>query len=152
MGVLDYFFKAKVNILSNPGVNYNATEEVNQQPVEFIFSGPTFEHLDPILREVEQIEKRQFALLEKKHKMYGSKNLAYGASNMTDPENIKRALRGVVIRLQDKLSRMAVLVDHIGTTNVDELDESIQDTLDDISNYGKLANVIASGKWVTSEK
>lgn len=163
----NYFFGSKKNVESNPKIDYIMTESegvpamsmedrreemLGRVDKEFIFSGPTFEHLDPILREVQAIEKRQFTLLEKKHKMYGSKNLAYGKTDMTDPENIKQSLRAVVIRMQDKLSRMAMLIDQFGKNNPSELDESITDTLDDISNYGKLGAVIASGKWVTGEK
>lgn len=104
---------------------------------------------DPILIEVLQVQNRQFELLKKKHAMYGAKNLAQGKEDMTDPENIKNSMRGIVIRLQDKLSRLAVMIDHIGTNNQNQLDESITDTLDDISNYGALGSVIASGKWNT---
>lgn len=165
----NYFFGGKKDVKSNPEVNYVMTEKevpkviIKQETTyhglpltdsekEFVFSGPTFEHLDPILAEVQRIEKRQFALLEKKHKMYGSKNLAQGKTDMQDPENIKQSMRGIVIRMQDKLSRLATVVELIGQANPAELDESITDTLDDISNYGKLGAVIASGKWVTGEK
>ena len=77
----------------------------------------------------------QFDLFSKKHKDYGHENLVAGL----EPNDV---LMGLFFRMNDKLNRFKNL---IGKTI--ELDESLEDTLNDISNYANIAQIILKGKW-----
>lgn len=147
---LNYFFTRKKDI--RPKVSYVQWKE---PPLTDLPDSPTYEYHgvdDPILSEVLEIQRTRFELLKHKHAMYGTKNLAYGQKDMTDPSNIARSLRGIAVRLQDKVSRLETLTANYGNTSLSELNESLHDTLADIANYADLATVIASGKWQTGEK
>lgn len=77
----------------------------------------------------------QLDLFFKKHKDYGHENLVAGL----EPNDV---LMGLFFRMNDKLNRFKNL---IGKTT--ELDESLEDTLNDISNYANIAQIILKGKW-----
>lgn len=77
----------------------------------------------------------QFDLFCKKHKDYGSENLVDGL----EPNDV---LMGLFFRMNDKLNRFKNL---IGKTI--ELDETLEDTLNDISNYANIAQIILKEKW-----
>jgi len=63
------------------------------------------------------------------------------------PGNIGKAgYPGVVIRLMDKVSRLNNLLTSDGPSVVDE---SVQDTLLDISNYAIIGQLLLLGKWPT---
>jgi 3-deoxy-D-manno-octulosonate 8-phosphate phosphatase KdsC-like HAD superfamily phosphatase len=72
-------------------------------------------------------------MLDKKHLDYG-------------PGNISRfGLRGIVVRMNDKIERLATLTDNnqIQTAQF----ESIEDTLRDLSNYATIGLLVQKGKW-----
>ncbi len=73
-------------------------------------------------------------LLIRKHADYG-------------PDNIGRApggaLNGVVVRLHDKMSRLA----HLSETGRAPNNESIRDTYMDIANYALIGLMILDGEW-----
>ena len=77
----------------------------------------------------------QFDLFCKKHKDYGHENLVAGL----EPNDV---LMGLFFRMNDKLNRFKNL---IGKKT--ELDESLEDTLNDISNYANIAQIILKEKW-----
>ena len=65
----------------------------------------------------------------------------YGASNISNTPG--GALSGIIVRLFDKLSRLA----HSGA---DFADESVNDTINDIVGYGLIASLVHNGKWPKS--
>lgn len=71
------------------------------------------------------------ALLDRKQRDYGPKNIASTGEF------------GVLVRLTDKLARMERLL----TKSLDPKNESLLDTYTDISNYGLIAALVRSGKW-----
>jgi DNA-directed RNA polymerase specialized sigma subunit len=71
-------------------------------------------------------------LLDKKHQDYGSKNIS------------NHGVLGVYIRMDDKFSRLTNL---LGKKRKRAMNESIRDTLRDISNYAIIALLVDSGKW-----
>jgi len=78
-----------------------------------------------------------FDLWKRKQKSYG-------------PHNISTfGLRGVVVRLWDKMQRMIRLT-WFGVDNPLQ-DESIRDTLLDIADYGLIATLVYDGKWPKSD-
>lgn len=80
-------------------------------------------------------QNEQFDLFIKKHKDYGHENLVNGLET-------KDVLMGLFFRMNDKLNRFKNL---IGKTT--ELDESLEDNLNDISNYSNIAQIILKQKW-----
>lgn len=72
-----------------------------------------------------------------------SKNKAYGDNNIT-----KFGLKGVIIRMNDKIERLIRLGYEQDIT--DEIiinEESLRDTLMDLSNYANIAIMIIDGEW-----
>lgn len=70
-------------------------------------------------------------LLDKKNQDYSSANIA------------KFGLQGIVVRLSDKIERLANLTKKNGEGNF----ESIEDTLRDIAGYGLIGIVVSKGEW-----
>ena len=70
-----------------------------------------------------------------------SKHRDYG------PYNIARApggpLVGLAVRLHDKVSRLA----HLLESDVDPEHEALEDTLLDIANYGTIGQMVCRGEW-----
>ena len=64
----------------------------------------------------------------------------YGALNISNTPG--GALSGIIVRLFDKLSRLA----HSGA---DFADESVNDTINDIVGYGLIASLVVNNKWPT---
>jgi hypothetical protein len=94
------------------------------------------EELDSVLSSIQdkfpaQLEELK-ELLKKKHHDYGSGNLK------------KRGLLGIQVRLDDKFSRLDVLLKNNGEAHVN--DESIEDTWRDIAGYSVMAICLMNDK------
>lgn len=83
---------------------------------------------------VEQQED-QFELFCKKHRDYGPANLDHGS--------IPESVEGILIRMKDKLNR----VHKLNNENAKPENESLIDSLNDISNYANIAIIFLKGKW-----
>jgi hypothetical protein len=59
-------------------------------------------------------------------------------------EDVKLSLTGLWFRINDKVQRLKQLV-VLGQP--DEVGESIQDTYEDLSVYGVIAQIVQRGKW-----
>jgi len=85
----------------------------------------------------------QYELFCKKQLNYGPSNISVGSSLET-PEEIKVSLTGLWFRMNDKINRLKQLVVMGGK---DSVGESIQDTYQDLSVYGIIAQIVKNGKW-----
>lgn len=75
---------------------------------------------------------RQIILLDRKQLDYGPKNISdFGVF-------------GVVVRMNDKMQRLKTLV---GNKRLKPQNESIKDSLQDISNYGIIGQMIEDRAW-----
>ena len=74
------------------------------------------------------------ALLLKKHKDYGPKNISLAPGG---------PLNGLRVRMWDKLARINNLVD----TNVEPENESLRDSFVDLANYAVIAMMVIDGAW-----
>jgi hypothetical protein len=72
--------------------------------------------------------------------IFAAKQEAYGRGNIA-----KFGLTGVTIRLHDKLERLINLTHNNAHNNVN--DESVADTLLDVSNYGLIGRAVSEGRW-----
>ena len=79
----------------------------------------------------------------KKQRNYGPGNISVGTQLQT-PDDIKLSLTGLWFRINDKINRLKQLV-VLG--HPDEVGESVQDTFQDLSVYGIIAQMVQNGKW-----
>ena len=93
--------------------------------------------------EYKKIMMEQYILFCKKHRNYGTSNINVG-SNLETESDIKLALTGLWFRVNDKIQRLKNLV-VLGEP--DTVGESIEDTLQDLSVYGIIAQIVQQGKF-----
>ena len=90
---------------------------------------------------------RAYDLWTKKQNDYGDSNIRLGldlSSTSERSQNNRLAQLGVVIRMNDKISRLINLYKKDLESAVDE---SIEDTALDIMNYANMLMVLKSNKW-----
>lgn len=75
---------------------------------------------------------RQVLLLDKKQQDYGPRNIS------------KFMLPGVIVRMNDKMER---LINLTGQKRRRPQNESVKDSLMDISNYGIIGQMCEDGRW-----
>ena len=90
---------------------------------------------------------RAYDLWTRKQADYGDSNIRLGldlSSSSERSQNSRLAQLGVVIRMNDKISRLINLYKKDLESAVDE---SIEDTALDIMNYANMLMVLKSNKW-----
>jgi hypothetical protein len=93
--------------------------------------------------EFKNILKEQYIIFCKKQLNYGPSNISVGTSLQT-PEDVDLASKGLWFRMNDKIQRLKQLV-VIGKQ--DNVGETIEDTLQDLSVYGIIGQIVKRGKW-----
>ena len=93
--------------------------------------------------EYKKIMMEQYVMFCKKHRNYGCGNINVGTNLNTD-NDVKLALTGLWFRLNDKIQRLKQLV-VLGEP--DTVGESIQDTFQDMSIYGIIAQLVSQKKF-----
>jgi hypothetical protein len=94
-------------------------------------------------QEFKNILDEMYVTFCKKQRNYGPGNISVGTSLETK-DDIKLSLTGLWFRINDKVNRLKQLV-VLGQP--DEVGESIQDTYEDLSVYGVIAQLVQRGKW-----
>jgi len=79
----------------------------------------------------------------KKQRNYGPGNISVG-TQLETAADIKLSLTGLWFRINDKIQRLKQLV-VLGQP--DEVGENIQDTYEDLSVYGVIAQLVQRSKW-----
>ena len=93
--------------------------------------------------EYKKIMMEQYVMFCKKHRNYGTGNINVGTTLETD-KDVKLALTGLWFRLNDKIQRLKNLV-VIGEP--DTVGEAIEDTYQDLSIYGIIAQIVSKKKF-----
>jgi hypothetical protein len=93
--------------------------------------------------EFKSIMYQQYELFCMKQSNYGPSNIAVGTS-LESNDDKKLSLTGIWFRAHDKIQRLKQLI--IFNHN-DNVGESIEDTLQDLSVYGIIAQIVSNGKW-----
>ena len=93
--------------------------------------------------EFKKIQKEMYLTFCKKQMNYGPSNISVGTPLETDSD-VKLSLAGLWFRINDKVQRLKQLV-VLGVA--DQVGESIQDTYEDLSVYGIIAQIVSRGKW-----
>lgn len=96
-----------------------------------------------MMGEFRQIQNEMYETFCKKQRNYGPGNISLGTPLETN-EDKKVSLTGLFFRMNDKIQRIKQLV-VLGQP--DEVGESIDDTLEDLSVYGVIAQLVKRGKW-----
>ena len=94
-------------------------------------------------KEFKKILNEQYVLFCKKQKNYGPDNISVG-TNLTTDNDVKLSLTGLWFRINDKIQRLKQL---IILNHNDEVGESEQDTFQDLSIYGIIAQIVSAKKW-----
>ena len=93
--------------------------------------------------EYKKIMMEQYVLFCKKHRNYGTGNVNVGTNLETDAD-VKLALTGLWFRLNDKIQRLKQLVIQ---NEPDTVGESLNDTFQDLSVYGIIAQIVQQKKF-----
>ena len=93
--------------------------------------------------EYKKIMMEQYILFCKKHRNYGTSNINVG-TNLETEGDIKLSLTGLWFRMNDKVQRLKQLV-VLGEP--DTVGESVQDTFQDMSIYGIIAQIVQQRKF-----
>lgn len=126
------------------GDNENKWETTSTSAPNFSESQLDFKVTFPVIsKEFVNIQKEQLELFSKKMMDYGLGNIALGG-NLENEDDVNYALQGIQIRINDKINRLKNLLKN-GKSYVEN--ESIEDTLVDISNYGIIGLLLGRKKW-----
>ena len=93
--------------------------------------------------EFKNILDEMYVTFCKKQRNYGPGNISVGTALETK-DDVKLSLTGLWFRINDKVQRLKQLV-VLGQP--DEVGEPIQDTYEDLSVYGVIAQIVQRGKW-----
>jgi hypothetical protein len=75
--------------------------------------------------------------------LMAKKQMDYGMGNIGMNGNKKLALLGIMIRLNDKVQRALNMLEKDQSPN----NESLEDTAQDITNYGAIFNTVLKDEW-----
>lgn len=96
-----------------------------------------------MMDEYKRIMWQQYETFCKKNRNYGPGNISVGTP-LQSKDDIRLSLTGLWFRINDKINRLKQMV-VLGQP--DEVGESIQDTFQDLSVYGIIAQIVQNGKW-----
>ena len=96
-----------------------------------------------LTQEYKKIMMEQYILFCKKHRNYGTGNVNVGTNLETDAD-VKLSLTGLWFRINDKIQRLKQLV-VLGEP--DTVGEAIDDTFQDLSIYGIIAQLVKEKKF-----
>ena len=94
-------------------------------------------------KEYGKICQEQYKLFCTKQSNYGPTNITVG-TDLKNDDDVKLSLTGLWFRMNDKIQRLKNLL-ILGKRNV--VDESIEDSFQDVSNYGIIAQLVSRRKW-----
>lgn len=93
--------------------------------------------------EFKRICLEQYETFCRKQMNYGPGNIAVGTT-LSTPDDVHLSLTGLWFRLNDKVQRLKQL---IVFQHRDTVGESVQDTFQDLSVYGIIAQLVKRGVW-----
>ena len=93
--------------------------------------------------EFKRIMFTQYELFCLKQSNYGPDNISVGSNLETEQEK-KVSLTGLWFRMNDKIQRLKQMVVQ---GKKDEVGEAIEDSYQDLSVYGIIAQIVSNGKW-----
>lgn len=134
---MDNIKEAKTKVVHN-GERVVEDSQTEQSAVAYCES-----NYPEMMEEYKRIMWEQYETFCKKQRNYGPGNISVGTSLETK-DDIRLSLTGLFFRLNDKIQRIKQLVVF---GEPDEVGESIQDTFQDLSVYGIIAQIVQNKKW-----
>ena len=133
-----------MNILkeSSKKVSYNKESKMSNKkdidPVVWLE-----EKYPTMTSEFKRIQKEQYKLFCRKQYDYGPMNIAMG-TDLSKMEDIKLAITALVVRINDKITR---LINLVIKNDREGINESVDDSFVDLSVYGVIAQIVRNKKW-----
>jgi len=124
-------------------VEYTGERIINKKDGKLTAMEYCEKHYPKMMKEYKAIMWEQYETFCRKQRNYGPHNISVGTSLETE-DDIKLSLTGLWFRLNDKIQRLKQLV---VLRHPDEVDESIEDTFQDLTIYGMIAQIVQNGKW-----
>ena len=93
--------------------------------------------------EFKRIQGEQYKLFCRKQYDYGPMNIAMG-TDLSKMEDIKLAITALVVRINDKITR---LINLVIKNDREGINESVDDSFVDLSVYGVIAQIVRNKKW-----
>lgn len=118
-------------------------EKTQQKPEKSVAVKECEERYPETTKEFKKILSEQYELFCRKQLNYGPSNISVGTQLQNENE-IRLSLTGLFFRMNDKIQRIKQLV-VIG--DPDFVGEAIDDTFQDLSVYGIIAQVVKRKKW-----
>ena len=125
-------------IKDTPRVDFKETESTGNVAVDYCET-----NFPETCNEFKKILNEQYIIFCKKQKNYGPDNISVG-TKLQSADDVKLSLTGLWFRINDKIQRLKQLI-ILG--HKDEVRESEQDTFQDLSIYGIIAQIVSSKKW-----
>ena len=125
-------------IKDRPRVDFEERTSTGNSAVDYCEN-----HYPETTKMYKDIMQEQYKLFCKKQKNYGPGNISVG-SNLETNDEVKLSLTGLWFRINDKIQRLKQLI-ILGHN--DEVGESEQDTFQDLSVYGIIAQIVSAKKW-----
>ncbi len=119
------------------------SEQTQQKPEKSIAIVECEKLYPETTKEFKKILNEEYELFCRKQLNYGPTNISVGTQLQTD-EEIKLSLTGLFFRMNDKIQRIKQLV-VLGKS--DMVGEAIDDTFQDLSVYGIIAQIVKRKKW-----
>jgi len=133
-----------MNILreSSKKMSYNKESKMNNKkdtdPVVWLEKKyPT------MTNEFKRIQGEQYKLFCRKQYDYGPMNIAMG-TDLSKMEDIKLSITALVVRINDKITR---LINLVIKNDREGINESVDDSFVDLSVYGVIAQIVRNKKW-----
>ena len=124
-------------------VVHNGERVVNDGPTEQSARMYCEQNYPQMMEEYQRIMWDQYETFCKKQRNYGPGNISVG-TDLSSSDDIRLSLTGLFFRLNDKIQRIKQLVVF---GQPDEVGESIEDTFQDLSVYGIIAQIVQNKKW-----
>ena len=123
-------------------VNYNTKSKMDDKkdsnPVKWLE-----EHYPTMTNEFKRIQGEQYKLFCRKQYDYGPMNIAMG-TDLSKQEDVKLATTGLLVRINDKVTR---LINLVIKNDREGVNETVNDSFVDLSVYGVIAQIVRNKKW-----
>ena len=93
--------------------------------------------------EFKRIQGEQYKLFCRKQYDYGPMNIAMG-TDLSKMEDIKLSITALVVRINDKITR---LINLVIKNDREGINESVDDSFVDLSVYGVIEQIVRNKKW-----
>ena len=135
-----------MNILreSSKKVSYNKESVMSNKKILNVDPVVWLEEKYPTMTsEFKRIQEEQYKLFCRKQYDYGPMNIAMG-TDLSKMEDIKLAITALVVRINDKITR---LINLVIKNDREGINESVDDSFVDLSVYGVIAQIVRNKKW-----